>query len=520
MEFDNINNIDQQLHDKLYSQEVAPSDDLWAKIAGDIEDRKPKVFWWKQRYAMYAALFVLLTIVSGIGYVTLNNISVQNNVAINSTKSNHKQENSKSIQQSNSSESQKLLSQNNDLTTSKYNALGIEKSEIINEKDRNRERILNSIKQDEVALMSFDEKNLFNNNEVKMLGKSSGNLSKYIPQNHEPDSNGEFVFENMMKKSSSLMQVKLTGKGENEYTNVSSNESIVSKSSSTTILKINKSDSIDKKEITVLKDSSSSKSKEKKQDKTRIWNLKPSSIVFQTNFGIPDYDNLSNSINTETNRTKVTANIRSKAFSASVMLAKEIHPNFEFHIGVLYQQTNFQLSKYTAQKMDKTLAVKFDTLLNTVVNQGTTTQLTTYVGYDTDCNVVYLSPVDSPIVPNGFSPKASPEITSNISYLGVPIELMFKKSLWTDVQLELLAGFSSQFMIYNSNTSELPINAQSNQFNYYGSLGLGYNITSKMILSGMLNIKKLNASQYSLNSDKSKSQILYSPELRLTLLLD
>lgn len=248
--------------------------------------------------------------------------------------------------------------------------------------------------------------------------------------------------------------------------------------------------------------------------------MNPSSIVFQSNFGIPDYDNLSNSINTETNRTKITANIRSKAFSASVMFAKEIYPNFEIHLGVSYQHTNFQLSKYTAQKMDKTLAVKFDTLLNTVVNQGTTTQLTTYVGYDADGNVVYLSPVDSPIVSNGFSPKASPEITSNISYLGIPIELKYKKSIWTDVQLELLAGFSSQFMIYNSNTSELPIKAQSNQFNYYGSLGLGYNITSKMILSGMLNVKRLNASQFSLGNVNSKSQILYSPELRLTLLLD
>jgi len=264
---------------------------------------------------------------------------------------------------------------------------------------------------------------------------------------------------------------------------------------------------------TVLLDSSKTKPADavtvKSRDSSAVKKSKlkisPNGVVFQMLYNQPNYANL-NGTSTASNLTSALS-LNSKSFLASLLYNTSIHPLIDINVGLSYQYNTVTVAQNltTVKKYIDTTHRFFDSLV--------------VVGVDTFGIQKYAHQQFNELIITEKSEEYNTNNTfqNQYAYLGVPLEVIFKKDLYKKLQFMALFGFRMQFLVYENlaeANTESKVTVASHSFNYYGSIGLGYKLTDKLTLTAALNMANLSAGQLNIFNNNSTSKLVFSPELR------
>lgn len=264
---------------------------------------------------------------------------------------------------------------------------------------------------------------------------------------------------------------------------------------------------------TVLLDSSKTKPADavtvKSRDSSAVKKSKlkisPNGVVFQMLYNQPNYANL-NGTSTASNLTSALS-LNSKSLLASLLYNTSIHPLIDINVGLSYQYNTVTVVQNltTVKKYNDTTHRFFDSLV--------------VVGVDTFGIPKYANQQFNEVIITEKSEEYNTNNTfqNQYAYLGVPLEVIFKKDLSKKLQFMALFGFRMQFLVYENlaeANAESKVTVASHSFNYYGSIGLGYKLTDKLTLTAALNMANLSAGQLNIYNNNSTSKLVFSPELR------
>ena len=247
------------------------------------------------------------------------------------------------------------------------------------------------------------------------------------------------------------------------------------------------------------------KSKDSLAVKKSKLKISPNGVVFQMLYNQPNFANL-NGTSTASNLTSALT-LNSKSFLASLLYNTSIHPLIDINVGLSYQYNTVTVAQHltTVKTYNDTTHRFFDSLV--------------VVGVDTFGNPKYANQQFNKMI---ITEKSEESNTNNAfqnqyAYLGVPLEVIFKKNISHKLQFMALVGFRMQFLAYKNlaeaNTTS-KVTVASQLFNYYGSVGLGYKLTDKFTLTAALNMANVSAGQVSIYNNNSISKVVFSPELR------
>ena len=264
---------------------------------------------------------------------------------------------------------------------------------------------------------------------------------------------------------------------------------------------------------TVLLDSSKTKpadavtvkSRDSSAVKKNKLKISPNGVVFQMLYNQPNYANL-NGTSTASNLTS-TLSLNSKSFLASLLYNTSIHPLIDINVGLSYQYNTVTVAQNltTVKKYSDTTHRFFDSLV--------------VVGVDTFGNPKYANQQFNKLIITERSEESNTNnsFQNQYAYLGVPIEVIFKKDVFKKLQFMALVGFRMQFLVYENlaeANAESKVTVASKSFNYYGSIGLGYKLTDKFTLTAALNMANVSDGQVTIYNNNSTSKVVFSPELR------
>ena len=252
-----------------------------------------------------------------------------------------------------------------------------------------------------------------------------------------------------------------------------------------------------------------------KNNNTSLWKVKPFGLVFQAHTNLPNVSNFNALQEDKINQNKSSIAVSGKEYHISVLYSTAIHPKIKVHIGLSYHQSNFTFNKEVTKtniKKDTTIIYKdsaiavVDTANNPILDS---------LGNP----VMTFTPVADENIQTTFNTNTVQYLnTSTFGYVGIPIEIQFKQNIIGKLQLQVVTGFSWQYLMYQYNSSkdlETQVKPQTQSIKLYGSIGLGYEFFNHISLSVLLRTSFYNGNGFSVRNSTLASQILYTPEIRL-----